>query len=175
MMDLLELKSQIDRASRQLQAAVDSQDEKGIETATETLWRLAGHEYIIRDKELFESGDNAALLHAVMVSFRHEIEPPEWVKQSFIASYDRVLSLMVGSWDEAFGRAIPKGKHLQKLRQRRKLRPLAYRLVTEILENEPETPIDDGLFERVGAELNIGKTLAAELYYEVKKILPRNP
>jgi hypothetical protein len=38
---------------------------------------------------------------------------------------------------------------------------------------EPETAIDDGLFERVGSEFEIGKTNCSELYYEAVRRLPK--
>lgn len=38
---------------------------------------------------------------------------------------------------------------------------------------EPDTPIDEAFFERIGKEFNLGKTLAAEYYYDAKRMFSR--
>jgi hypothetical protein len=45
--------------------------------------------------------------------------------------------------------------------------------VTKVLREEPGTPKDEALFERVGNELGIGKTLASELWYKNPLRIPR--
>ena len=50
---------------------------------------------------------------------RHGLVAPDWLADAFIHQYDKVLNYRVATWDEAFGRANPPGKHLLTLRLRR--------------------------------------------------------
>jgi hypothetical protein len=59
--------------------------------------------------------------------------------------------------------------HIAKARQRRQLRFQIYNRVQAIPRSE-RTPIDEALFERVGDEFDIGKTLCNKLYYQAKKL-----
>lgn len=119
----------------------------------------------------FRAGDRFALLHAIRVCMNHDLVSPPWVVREYIAAFDSVLNYRKGSWDDAFGRPNPKGSHLAKAQKRHVLLFEVYNRIREIRLMEPGTPIDDGLFERVGAELGIGKTLANELYYKAKRII----
>lgn len=122
-------------------------------------------------EQLFLSGDNFALLIAVRICAQHEMPLPDWAARAFIKKFDTVLNLRAGSWDEAFGRPYPKGFHLNRARRRRELQPRIYVHIQEILAMDPKTPIGEGLFEQVGKEFGIGKTLASELYYSMVKDL----
>lgn len=128
----------------------------------------------------FKAGDGFSLLLAIRVCANHDLPLPDWAARAYIARFDKVLTCRVGSWDDAFRRPFRKGLHLGRARSRRGLRVAVLNRVREILASEPETPIDDGLFEHVGAEFDIGKTLANKLYYEAErwfgfKTLPRKP
>ena len=100
---------------------------------------------------------------------------PDWLAREFIRRYDAVLNVRALSWDapEAFGRPYKKGTNQAATRKRRLLRFGISNSVRAILAAEPSTPIDEALFERVGKQFNIGKTLAAELHYSAEKLLPR--
>jgi len=124
-------------------------------------------------KSQFEAGDGFALLAALRRCANHSLAMPEWVASAYITKYDKVLNCEVASWDEAFGKPYPK-KHISKLRQRRSLRFDVYNRLRQVLVDEPDTMIDDGLFERVGAQVGIGKTLCNELYYEANRMLRRS-
>jgi hypothetical protein len=119
-------------------------------------------------KGRFETGDRRALLAAIRECANHDLPMPDWVAAAFIRAYDNVHQMRLGSWDDAFGRPYPKGFHLAKARRRQQIGPAVWMAVKVIRDEEPETPIDEGLFERVGAKLGIGKTLANELYYRWK-------
>lgn len=43
--------------------------------------------------------------------------------------------------------------------------------ITATLATNPDTPIDENLFEVVGKKFNIKKTLASEYYYDAKKVM----
>ena len=122
----------------------------------------------------YEAGDTLSLLSAVNQCAMHDLPMPEWVRRGYIDRYRRVVEYEVKSWDDAFGRPHPKGLHLENARHRRSRRCPVYVRVHEILHLKPDTSIDRGLFERVGAEFGISKTVAEELYYEVKHWFERS-
>ena len=123
-------------------------------------------------KSRFEAGDEFALLTAIRKCANFNIVMPEWVASAYIARYDRVHFCQVDSWDKAFGRPYPKGVHVGKLRRRLELRFDVYNRIRKVLTREPDTPIDDGLFEKVGADVGIGKTFCKELYYQAARLAP---
>lgn len=114
----------------------------------------------------FEMGDEFALLQAVAKCAQHGLLMPPWLSEKYLQQYRKVVHAHVGTWDEAFGRPYPKGKHIAKLRQRRDLRFVVYNEIRARLHAAPETAIDDALFESVGSNFQIKKTLCNELYYE---------
>jgi hypothetical protein len=126
-------------------------------------------------EQQFGKGDDFALLHAIRVCANHDLVIPKWAALAYIKRFDAVLTCKTGSWDGAFGRPYRNGFHLVKARQRRQLRFAVYVRVREILEAEPGTAVDESLFERVGDEFDIGKTLCNRLYYEVKRIVELTP
>ena len=121
-------------------------------------------------RETVLAGDGFALLGAVRICANFDLVMPEWLAREFIQRYDRVLTCEADSWDDAFGRPYPKGTHLNALRKQRRLKHAVWGEVQSILMREPATAIDAHLFERVGARLNIGKTLAASYYYAAVRL-----
>jgi len=81
-----------------------------------------------------------------------------------------VLNCRIGSWDDAFGRPYPKGTQIAAMRRRRTQRLAVYNTVMDIIEREPETPIDNGLWERVAEQLNISAGEVNRLYYSALKV-----
>jgi hypothetical protein len=59
------------------------------------------------------------------------------------------------------------------MRQRLILPFDVYVRIQQILVVDPDTRIDDFLFERVGDQVGIKKTLCNELYYEAERLLNR--
>jgi hypothetical protein len=119
----------------------------------------------------FSEGDKFALMQAIGVCANHGLVMPKWVARGYIKGYYAVLNCNTDSWDGAFGRPYRKGFHLGKARLRRELRFAVRNRISEIRIAEPKTPIDDGLFERVGKEFGIGKTLCNRLYYEAERLI----
>lgn len=124
--------------------------------------------------EQFEAGDRLALLEALHVCAGHELTIPEWAATGYMAAYREVIHHRAKNWDEVFGRPYP-GKHLASLRRRRKLSPVVWTRIRELRQGANPPVIDEALFERVGAEFEIGKTVCSELYYEHDAVwgLPR--
>jgi hypothetical protein len=119
-------------------------------------------------EQRYAAGDRFALMYAIRVCANHDLLMPLWVALAYIEGFDQVNHYRADSWDTAFGRPFPKGGHLARARQRHMHRPQVYVRVMEILKSEEGATIDDGLFERVGKELGISKTLCSELYYQMK-------
>jgi hypothetical protein len=99
---------------------------------------------------------------------------PVWVSEAFISGYDKVLNGRVRSWDEAFGPTGLERKNLENLRRNRKLKYDVFVRVMELKGGSEKFPTDDFLFETIGDEFGIKKTLANRLYYEVKNTLPED-
>jgi hypothetical protein len=130
----------------------------------------------------FRAGDKGALLHAIYKCSLDGLPLPEWVATAYGRAYRRILACEAKSLDEAFGSPFPKGHHVAAARRRRELRPAIYLRIKAMLDGESPPPVDDELFEQVGAEFNVGKTVCAKLYYQGRNLfapayrprLPRN-
>jgi hypothetical protein len=135
------------------------------------VFRVADRRTLADLKKQFEAGSEFALLAAIRVCARANMVMPDWVADAYVVRYDKILNCHAASWDEVFGKPYP-GKHISGLRERRALRFAVYGRIREILNRAPETNIDEALFENVGLEFSIGKTLCNELYYEAVRSLP---
>jgi hypothetical protein len=113
------------------------------------------------------------LMLAIRVCACNGLVMPSWVIKGYIKAYDTVNNYRARSWDAVFGNPFPKGKSLAAARKKRITQTDVWKEVTLILKCEPDTPIDDGLFERVGKKFNLGKTLTSEYFYEVKRYYKR--
>ncbi|QKD03463.1 hypothetical protein [Mesorhizobium loti] len=126
-------------------------------------------EFLPELEKLFAAGDKYALMQAISQCALYDLVLPRWAAEAFLEGYYSVLNLRSASWDEAFGRPYKKGFHLDKAKVRRSARLEVFLAVGRIRAREPNTPIDDHLFERVGQECNVGRSLANQLYYEHKR------
>jgi hypothetical protein len=150
----------------------------------------------------FTAGDEAALLEAIAVCARHDLVIPEWAAVAYLRAYLRVIHFETDSWDVAFGRPHPRGIHLRKAQKRRQLRFQVYNHVRAMLNardykwervtpvpinvsaavayidsygDPPDIGIGDELFDLVGEEFGIHKTLCSKLYYEVDRLMSLPP
>lgn len=133
---------------------------------------VAAHMDLEQERIRFEAGDNNALLGAIRICANHDIVLPEWTSRAFIRAYDDVLNFKKGSWDEAFGHPIPKGKHLSALRKKRTKKWAVWNAVQDAIKTKNQA-IDEQLFAEIGKDLGLGKTLAAEFYYSCKAFMDR--
>ncbi len=124
-------------------------------------------------KQLYEAcraGDSAAVIEALYLCSLNSLPIPRWCEFEFLAAYRKVRQYKAASWDDVFGKPHPKGTHLKAKRELWEKGSQVYYRIEEILRNEPETPIDGSLFERVGREFAIGaKTKTEMIYYGQKK------
>jgi hypothetical protein len=154
------------RALSEAQAAFDAQ-EPGRSFAG-PLFQAAAHEGLEALREQFEAGDRTALLEAVHRCAWHELTIPEWATVAFMAAYREVAHARAASWDDVFGKPWP-GKHLARLRRRRELIFPVRARIQELRQRSDPPPLDEKLFESVGKEFGIGKTVCQEFYYGPRK------
>lgn len=120
-------------------------------------------------QEGFEKGDKFLLMLALKECAQHDLIIPDWVARAYLLGFYGVVNARIKTWDEAFGALYKKGANLKAIRKRRLLSVAIMNAINDILSCKPDTPIDSALFERVGRNFNIGKTLAADYYYSAKK------
>lgn len=125
----------------------------------------------LRDE--IEGGSGFAVLAAVRICGTAGLVMPLWLVIEFNKRYTAVLDCRALSWDDpdSFGRPYAKGAHITAMRKERTLRFAVLNEVHSITQREPNTPIDKGLFERVGRPLGLGATLTEEYYYRAKEVL----
>ncbi len=137
------------------------------------IYRLDALDRLEQHRLAFEAGNRFSLPTAIRICANHDLPLPDWASKAYIAAFDQVLNARAASWDEVFGKPYPKGTNLAATRKRRTLKYAVALRINAVLGSEPHTPIDEALFERVGAEFHIGKTLAAALYYAAPEGLRR--
>jgi hypothetical protein len=119
----------------------------------------------------FEAGDGNALIRAIRLTFNQERPAPEWVVAAFFRATNRWYAMQVKSLDEALGVGWQKGKNLSAAKKRRALRFAVYNELRRTVHANPERPIDDELFEKIGGRLGIGKTLVKDYYRSARDLI----
>ena len=104
------------------------------------------------------------VLAAVRVCANCDLVMPDWLVREFITRYISVLSCSVKSWDDAFGRPYPKGRHIAALRKALRHRAGVFVDVIDMVKRGRK--INKELFKEVGKARGLGATLAEKLYYE---------
>jgi hypothetical protein len=116
-------------------------------------------------EERFNAGDKSALLYAIYHCLLMKRPLPEWLRAAFLHTYEARARFEIRSWDEVFGRPVPKSTHLETEKRNAELRPL---IIERVEALKAEKPIDKGLFEKIGRELNppLKGTTVSEIYYD---------
>lgn len=123
------------------------------------------HHRLEENREHFErTRDGYCILQSLAICCSYSVVPPGWLARAFSDAYGKVALAKVKSWDDAFGKPFPKGIQVKRLHLKKMHATNVYFRVQELhLAGEP---IDVELFEKVGKEYGLGKTLASEYYYE---------
>jgi hypothetical protein len=132
---------------------------------------LTHAEVLERLRQKFIDGDKAALLEAMyywMWNYEHD-SMPRWLFNHFLNAYEAVRQAQAKSWDDVFGEPWPKGRHVESLGYRYRISHPLYELVERA--REAGTPVDDRLFEEVGAQFDVKKTIAKQIYYATKHFI----
>jgi hypothetical protein len=116
-------------------------------------------------KRQFEAGDKSVLLFAIYACLELRRPMPEWLRIAFFNACEAAEGFEIKSWDEVFGPPVPKSTHLNTERRNAALRPF---IVKRVQALKAERPIDKGLFEKIGQELNPPRsgTTVSEIYYD---------
>jgi hypothetical protein len=123
--------------------------------------------------ELYKSGNKDAIIEAIYVCSLNSLPIPRWCEYAYLAAYRKVRHYKAKSWDDVFGHPHKKRTHLEAKRQEREKSFPVYQRIRQIKRENPSIPIDGLLFEEVGQQFNIGKTLTEEYYYKWKKRIER--
>jgi len=118
--------------------------------------------------------DGVELLQTIHVCGREGLPLPMWIVKDLLNRLQKLTTFETASWEDAFGRVLPNRARLAKSKRDHELRPRVHSRVMEIRQEEPRAAIDIFLFERVGREFGIGKTLCEELFYEAERSRTNN-
>lgn len=152
-------------AHEALQASVNAGEDQN--DPANTFWQWYGHHALVELSEKYVGGDGFSIMQALRICANHDLSMPAWLASAYIEAFDKVLNFRAKSWDEVFGPATPKGKHLAAMRKERTFgRSVALEIHTRHTVHGES--IDTALFESVGLKFNIGKTLASEYYYKYR-------
>ncbi len=121
--------------------------------------------------EADQANSGGAVLDAVYMCARNGLMMPDWLATAFMSRVRAVSDFKAASWDSplSFGRPHPKGTRLAAERKRLRFQATVHTRILLIRQEEPETPIDKRLFERVGKLYGLGATLAENYYYTFVK------
>ena len=122
-----------------------------------------------RHKELERDG-SLALFEAIAFCGRTNIVIPTWAATAFNDGFHRVLWAEVATWDEAFDRPWPPRTDRSAVRRHTRIMTEIY-LRVRTLHEGGDRAIDEELFEDVGKEFKIGRSLCSKLYYQERRRL----
>lgn len=114
----------------------------------------------------YRESDASKLISAVIYCGEHKVIMPEWVVQELRAKTEPWFKHDVKDLGEALGVQLPKGAHLNKLKQRARYQGVVYTRV--VYAQRCGKALHNDLFDEIGSALGIGKTRAAEYYYSLK-------
>lgn len=112
-----------------------------------------------------------AVMAAVAVCATHSLVMPRWLSDAFIRMRSRVVEGYVVSWDDAIGRAWPRGARPKDIRRLKLKKARIHAAVWNRVKTDPETPINRILFDEIGEIPGIdssGSTVD-RLYYQALK------
>jgi hypothetical protein len=130
------------------------------------LW--AKHEQKMRAD--YESGNKHALAELISMCATYGRVIPRWAGGEFYRAVRKVERLEVASWDEVFGRPLPKGKRLSAERRKRAMvSPVMQGVARRCADGEV---LSKELFVRVGKDVGASGTVVEEVYYAgMKKLI----
>ena len=133
--------------------------------------------FLEQHRKRYEQGHKDELLACLVTCLLSGAPIPAWLRDEFVQAHRAVMTFEK-SWNDVFGRPLPKG--MQRAKARRELE-IAYEICTRVQERHnvkklnkagklKKTPIDKELFAEVGKSLNpkIGGTRVYEIYSKFK-------
>ena len=120
-------------------------------------------DYLEVARQKFEEGNKAVVWMALQHCMLMNRPVPDWLREAYLAAYQRVMAFEIRSLDEEFGPAGEKGAHLDKRKEFAKLR---YDIAVLVALRPLGQAIDRGLFEGIGLKLEISGRAAEDIYYK---------
>lgn len=119
-------------------------------------------------QKYYDEGQKDGPLHAITRCLRYDVPIPQWAAAGFLKAVESVMNFEVNSWDALFGKPHGPGVHLAA---KKKKLDKEYAVYSDVFDlHAAGRSIDESLFEEVGLKHGVGKTLAAEFYYAIKKL-----
>jgi hypothetical protein len=112
----------------------------------------------------YAQGKKSELLYWLHYCVMNNREIPAWIKEGLFKALEAAHSYKIRSWNEVFGPPVPKGRRLKTARRNQEIAFNVFGRVQAL--HKAGQPIGEILFEEVGKEFGIKKTLASQLYYE---------
>src|SRR5262249_15284543 len=90
----------------------------------------------------------------------------QWVTNALRDNFDRARNGEIESWEDVFGKPWGRGQRRAALTRRRQVE-LWWQIRT--LREKEGVAINNELFERVGKDFGLSRSVASRFYYEVEK------
>jgi hypothetical protein len=137
-------------------------------------WVTFNRKLLEQKQKDYDGGDNFALLEAVEICALSDIKLPEWAADGYIETFQKIKQLDIRSLDDAFNFHLPKGKHIDSHKSRKRLNLPVF--VACLEANKDGLPLTrksrkESAFDLVGRQFNISAGLAEKIYQEVKLML----
>jgi hypothetical protein len=116
--------------------------------------------YLEACEEGYQSGEKDALMAALAICAVYDLRIPLWVRLPLGVSY---FQTRPESWDDIFGRPVPKGKSVRAFNRHRHADLRVVKRVKELAAQG--TGVDDDLFAVVGKEFGMSAGGVKEVYY----------
>jgi hypothetical protein len=123
------------------------------------------------DRERFEAGDKGALLEVISICAESKWRIPPWASLAFSEICQRAWSGEVKSWDDVFGVPWGDDKRQQRAIRTESKAPHVWVRIKK-LRGEGAS-ITNELFDRVGAEFGLSRSVVSRLYYELEEVVNR--
>lgn len=118
----------------------------------------------------FKRGDKQQLLWAIDYYAQKGRPIPKWAAQALHDILYRTVAGEAASWDDAFGRLYARGTQRRRIHGLSRMVDVWHR-VREL--NRQGHAADEGLFEKVSAELGIGRGRVRDYYWSVQGFVRR--
>jgi hypothetical protein len=113
-------------------------------------------------ERLFHNGDKHVLLSVIAQCVLLKLPVPDWARSAFLDAWVSQPK----SWDDVFGRPLPKGKSSTIARKHDEKED---GIVVDV--GTAKAPIDEDLFKKVGKKYNISGATAKRIYYAADRAL----
>lgn len=161
------LMAEISAHTLRLSAAQAAVEKRGGHSPAGPLYQWSARLDLHAMRRRFEAGDSYALMLAIRVCANHDLAMPDWLAHAYIRAFDNVHGFRTNSWDDAFGRPIPKGAQATRLREKRTKSVQVWNEVNR--RHAAGERITDELMRDVGRQLALGRTRTWEFYNDWRR------